>query len=70
MLDRSNDLLEEEKLMHQIVHYLDPRNKKYDSFLQKNFLFTLCVHIDFSNGCQILKQNPVFFDGRCITIIN
>jgi hypothetical protein len=26
-----------------------------------------CAQIDFSSGCQILKQNPGFFDGRCIT---
>jgi hypothetical protein len=26
-----------------------------------------CAQIDFSKGCQILKQNPGFFDGRCIT---
>ena len=23
-----------------------------------------CAQIDFSSGCQILKQKPGFFDGR------
>ena len=28
---------------------------------------TRCVQIDLFKGCQILKQNPDFRDGRCIT---
>lgn len=73
MLDKLNNSLVEEMLLHQIAHYLAPGNEEkmfifcYFSYI---YIYTFCIHIDFSNGCQILKQNPDFFDGRCITINN
>jgi len=71
MLDKLNNSLVEEMLTHQIAHYLVPGNEeKVFKFYYIVCVYTLCIHIDFSNGCQILKQYPDFFDGRCITIIN